>query len=97
MVGNSVDAFRQGWFRRPRALPQALPAGERIVTIYAWNEWSEGGYLEPEASSGMKYLKPSARLLANSRRGIRAWMYPWSACKPAHHTGPENALWWAGL
>jgi len=36
---------------------QMLPPGQRIVTIYAWNEWTEGGYLEPEATTGMQYLE----------------------------------------
>jgi len=29
----------------------------RIITIYAWNEWGEGGYLEPEYRTGMGYLE----------------------------------------
>ncbi|MHB1484039.1 MAG: glycoside hydrolase family 99-like domain-containing protein [Saccharofermentanales bacterium] len=30
---------------------------QKVVTLYAWNEWTEGGYLEPEEEYGMGYLE----------------------------------------
>ena len=39
---------------KSRAL--TLPAGQRVITIYAWNEWTEGGYLEQDTVEKMSYL-----------------------------------------
>lgn len=33
------------------------PGQKRLITINAWNEWSEGSYLEPDTLHGMKYLE----------------------------------------
>jgi hypothetical protein len=29
----------------------------KILTINAWNEWTEGSYLEPDTEFGMGYLE----------------------------------------
>ncbi len=35
----------------------AAPDGPRILTVNAWNEWTEGSYLEPDTEHGMGFLE----------------------------------------
>jgi hypothetical protein len=56
VVNNTPDKFRQALLDvKERAMK--LPPAERIVTINSWNEWTEGSYIEPDTTSGMKYLE----------------------------------------
>lgn len=40
-----------------KARLEGMPAGDRILNINSWNEWTEGSYLEPDMINGMKYLE----------------------------------------
>ena len=33
------------------------PGQPRLITIFSWNEWIEGGYLLPDRKYGFEYLK----------------------------------------
>jgi hypothetical protein len=33
------------------------PTSPKLFTINAWNEWTEGSYLEPDMIHGMQYLE----------------------------------------
>ena len=52
--GNTPEQFRHAL-----AIAKARMAGAKtkIMTINAWNEWTEGSYLEPDSINGMRYLE----------------------------------------
>ena len=54
--GNTPERFRAALAHTKERLAQR-PAAERILTINAWNEWTEGSYLEPDTEYGMAYLE----------------------------------------
>lgn len=54
--GATPEAFRK-WFGK---LVETMPARnlpENFIFLNAWNEWSEGTYLEPDELHGYKYLE----------------------------------------
>jgi len=54
--GNTPAEFRKA-LESVRRFIDARPLQQRIITINAWNEWTEGSYLEPDTLNGMKYLE----------------------------------------
>lgn len=56
VVGNTPERFAAA-LAEAKARAMKLPEKQRIITVYAWNEWSEGGYLEPDREHGLRYLE----------------------------------------
>ena len=51
LVGNTPEQFRQA-LEQARAFITARKAGPPVLTLNAWNEWTEGSYLEPDTMTG---------------------------------------------
>lgn len=61
LSGNSPAEFETALLQA-RAFLDGVPADKRILTINAWNEWTEGSYLEPDQINGMGYLEAIKRV-----------------------------------
>ena len=45
-----------------------LELDEPFVFLFAWNEWAEGAYLEPDLKFQYGYLEETAKALKKSRK-----------------------------
>ena len=70
--GNTPEAFCGALEVYRERLSQR--AGPNLFSINAWNEWTEGSYLEPDKVTGMGYLEAIAKVFgasANTSRQIK--------------------------
>ena len=68
LVRNTPLEFK-GALRKARAFLETQDLGARILTINAWNEWTEGSYLEPDTATGLEYLE-AIREVFGKKQGV---------------------------
>jgi hypothetical protein len=64
-LSNNTPAAFEGALDAARRHFEQNPSARGILTINAWNEWTEGSYLEPDAVNGMAYLDAIKRVFAS--------------------------------
>ncbi len=67
--GASPESFRKWFSKLVDTVPQRnLP--ENFIFLNAWNEWSEGAYLEPDERYGYRYLEALGEALNRGSRNV---------------------------
>ncbi len=56
LTGNTPAEFKRA-LSQCKAFLDEQKSGPKVLTINAWNEWTEGSYLEPDKTDGMGYLE----------------------------------------
>lgn len=64
--GASPDSF-QRWFQQLAATMPERNLPENFIFLNAWNEWSEGTYLEPDERHGYAYLEAVRSVLLGEK------------------------------
>ncbi|MDF2715496.1 MAG: hypothetical protein K0R28_2421, partial [Paenibacillus sp.] len=66
LADNTPEQFEQA-LRDAKAFVEKTDRSPRIVSINAWNEWTEGSYLEPDTVYGMAYLEAVRNVFLTER------------------------------
>jgi hypothetical protein len=68
--GNTPEAFKAALESVKAFLDAQGNNAPKIFNINAWNEWTEGSYLEPDTVHGMAYLEAIQQVFASTNAGI---------------------------
>ena len=66
IIKGSTPELYERWLAAAVERQRRLPAEEQIIFINAWNEWTEGAYLEPDLAWGRGFLEATRRGLHSS-------------------------------
>lgn len=66
LVNNTPAEFQKA-LELAKAFLKDHPESRNIVTINAWNEWTEGSYLEPDLIDGMGYMEAIKNVFSGKR------------------------------
>jgi GT2 family glycosyltransferase/tetratricopeptide (TPR) repeat protein len=66
IIKGSTPELYGRWLATAVERQRGLPVEEQIIFINAWNEWTEGAYLEPDLAWGRGFLEATGRVLKPS-------------------------------
>lgn len=66
LVDNTPEAFRKALVQAKKYMDVNLK-GNKVLTINAWNEWTEGSYLEPDTIHKMGYLNAIKEIFGSKK------------------------------
>lgn len=66
-VKNPTPEKFETFLRKAKDYVDAHPGQAPLITINAWNEWSEGSYLEPDEENGYGYLEAVKNVFGPAR------------------------------
>lgn len=65
-LGENTPAAFEGALRAVKSFLDQNEPSRRIFNLNAWNEWTEGSYLEPDTLNGMAYLNAIKKVFVAS-------------------------------
>lgn len=65
-LNKSPEAFA-GFLQKAKDYVDEHPEQQKLITIFAWNEWIEDGYLLPDIKYGYKHLEAVKEVMIGSR------------------------------
>ena len=83
--GNTPEAFQRALEIYRERLSRR--SGPNLFSINAWNEWTEGSYLEPDQVTGMGYLEAIAKVFGSSSKNSTQ-----SICAPSKKTQERGRI-----
>lgn len=66
ITGNTPERFGEA-LQVVKERLEKREQGPRVMTVNCWNEWTEGGYLEPDEEWGMRYLEEMKRVMRGAK------------------------------
>jgi hypothetical protein len=67
VLHGSTPELYERWLKQALDRACSRPPDQRLVFLNAWNEWSEGAYLEPDTTHGRGYLEATLRAICATR------------------------------
>lgn len=64
---NTSPTSFAAYLQRAKEYADAHPDQPKLITVFSWNEWVEGGYLLPDAKYGFGYLEAVKEIIVDGK------------------------------